>query len=37
MIDKLMESADRQTHILYIPNFSDVGRINEMEHLEILA
>jgi hypothetical protein len=30
MIDKLMESADKQTYILYIPNFSDVGRINEM-------
>jgi len=29
LIDQLMESADKQTHILFIPHFSDVGRINE--------
>lgn len=31
-----MESADKQTHILYIPHFSDVGRINEQEAEDIM-
>lgn len=36
LADQLLEESERHTHVLFIPHFSDVGRINEMEEEEIV-